>query len=118
MAWKDIFRFGGSNLTGNAERLEALGEARDTLKAMGYDKRTVSELIRHEQDHLFAFPDFEESSGKKLALVMEANPDNEIRLAVIPNRRHSRKDVRRALKAVDNPSDGDEQYGCISRFRK
>ena len=45
MAWKTKFVFGPRNLTGNAERLEALAQARSYLKALGVDSATIDESI-------------------------------------------------------------------------
>lgn len=72
----------------------------------------------HERDHLFAFSDFEARSGKKLKLVLQENPNEGIRLAVRPNRLQLRGEVRRSVRAVENPSEGDEKFGCYSRFRR
>ena len=118
MAWKTKFVFGSGNLTGNAERLEALAQARSYLKALGVDSATINESISHERDHLFAFQDFDESSGKKLKMVLQEDPNEGIRLAVIPNRLQIRDEVRKSVGAVENPSEGDVNYGCFSRFRR
>ena len=104
MAWKTKFVFGSGNLTGNAERLEALAQARSYLKALGVDSATINESISHERDHLFAFQDFDESSGKKLKMVLQEDPNEGIRLAVIPNRLQIRDEVRKSVGAVFNSS--------------
>ena len=118
MAWKTIKIFGPRNLTGNTERLEALNQAKDLLNAVSVNPATRNEMIKHEQDHLFAFSDFKEGSGKKLKLVLEENVNKEIRLAVIPNRRQFRDEDRKAVGAVENPSEDDVDYGCFSRYRR
>jgi len=117
MAWKTKLVFGPGNLTGNIERLEALDQARQYLKMYG-DLSTVEKRIQHEKDHLFAFSDFEVGSGKKLRLVLQENSNEEIRLAVNFNRKHTRHDVRDSVRAVDDPSEGDLKFGCYSRFRR
>ena len=118
MAWKTKLSFGPGNLPGNAERLEALTQARGYLSAIGVDSKTVEEAVAHEKYHLFAFPDFEVRTGKKLQLVLQEDANEGIRLAVVPNRLHTRNDVRRSVDAVDDPSEGDLSYGCFNRFRK
>ena len=118
MAWKTKFVLGPRNLTGNSERLEALDTARQYLKAYGVDSATVEDRVDHEKDHLFAFPDYDESSGKKLKLVLQEDPNEGIRLAVIPNRLHTKDDVKKSLGAVDEPSEGDLNFGVLNRFRR
>jgi len=85
---------------------------------LGVDSATINESISHERDHLFAFQDFDESSGKKLKMVLQEDPNEGIRLAVIPNRLQIRDEVRKSVGAVENPSEGDVNYGCFSRFRR
>lgn len=118
MAWKTKLSFGPGNLPGNAERLEALIQARNCLSSLGVDSKTVDEVIAHEKNHLFAFPDFEVRTGKKLRLVLQEDANEGIRLVVVPNRLHNRNVVRRSVGAVDDPSEGDLGFGCIYQFRK
>lgn len=118
MAWKTIFNFGQKNLTGNSERIQALCEVRGYLKDLGCDSGTINTAVEHEKKHLFAFSDFEANTGKKLGLVLQRDPDEGIRLAVVPNRLQLRDEVRTSVGAVDDPSEGDKNYGAFSRFRK
>ena len=118
MGWRELCHFGETNLKNTGERLQAFDEAERYLNLMGLDASTINEILDHEKAHLFAFPDFEEGSGKKLGLVLEIDPDEGFRLAVKPNRRHLRADIRRSLRAAEDPSEGDLNYGCINRFRR
>jgi hypothetical protein len=118
MGWKTMKTFGKSNLPDNASRLEALEDAAQYLRDLGVDNLTVKDVIGHEKNHLFAFPDYEVSSGKKLKLVLQKHPGEGIRLAVVPNRLHLREDVINSLDAVGIKSEGDQKFGCLDRFRK
>ena len=121
MSWKEIAKLGPRNLTTSKEREEALALGVQAIVDMGYDQEYAQDYVHHERQHLQSFPEFDTGSGKKLSLVIQKqNGTGLLRMAVGANRLFTRRDMRRAVNAVDTLSEGDEKVKRTGflKFRK